>query len=119
MHTLISKTIVVLLTGELYKLMVKVEPELYRKYVPADKKRKPMLYVELYKRVYGLLMSALLFYRNLKKELVKYGFEFNPYNSCVANMDAPAGQMTVLFHVDNLKMSCKDKFEITSTLDAD
>ena len=116
LHTLTDEKIVVLLTGELCELMVKVEPSLYRKYVTVDRKGTPMLYVELYKSVYGLLRSALLFYRKLKGELMSYGFEMNPYDPCVANMDTPGGQMTVLWHVDDLKISCKDSFEITKLL---
>ena len=116
LHTLTDEKIVVLLTGELCELMVKVDPKLYRKYVKVDKKGTPMLYVELYKSVYGLLRSALLFYRKLKGELLNYGFEMNDYDPCVANMDTPGEQLTVLWHVDDLKISCKDSFEITKLL---
>ena len=51
LHTLTDKKIVVLLTGELGKLMVKVEHKLYRKFVTHNKKGKPMIYVEVYKSV--------------------------------------------------------------------
>ena len=37
----------------------------------------------------------------------------NPYDPCTANMDTPAGQLTVQWHVDDVKASCKDSFEIT------
>lgn len=43
------------------------------------KKGVPVLYMELYKSLYGLMRSALLFYLKLKKELIDYGFEMNPY----------------------------------------
>ena len=62
LHTLTDEKIIVLLSGELCELMVKVDPKLYRKFVTHDKKGKPNLYVELYKSVYGLLRSALLLY---------------------------------------------------------
>ena len=86
-----DEKIVVMLTGELCELMVKVEPTIYRKFVTKDRKGKPILYVELFKSVYGLLRSALLFYRKLRGELVDYGFKMNPYDPCVANMDTPGG----------------------------
>ena len=75
-----------------------------------------MLYVHLYRSVYGLLRSVMLFYRKLKRKLIEYGFELNPYDACVANMDTPRDQMTVLWHVDDLKISCKDSFEVTKLL---
>ena len=65
--------------------MVKVNPKLYRKYMMHDKKGTPVLYVELYKSMYGLMWSGLLFYRKLKKELTEYGFVMNAYGPCVSN----------------------------------
>ena len=99
--------------------MVKVDPSLYRKFVRKDRKGNSILYVQLYKSLYGLMRSALLFYRKLRKELEEYGNDFviNPYDACVANMTTDAGdQLTVLWHVDDLKISCKDDFEITKLL---
>ena len=43
-----------------------------------------MLYVRLLKALYGLLQSALLFYRKLRSKLEDFGFEVNPYDPCVA-----------------------------------
>ena len=44
-----------------------------------------MLYVKLLKALYGLLKSALLFYKKLAGELVDMGFEINPYDPCVGH----------------------------------
>ena len=44
-----------------------------------------MLYVQTNKALYGLLQSALLFYKKLQKDLEGYGFVINPYDPCVAN----------------------------------
>eukprot|EP00804_Cyclotella_cryptica_P016677 CCRYP_001991-RA/>CCRYP_001991-RA protein AED:0.47 eAED:0.47 QI:0/-1/0/1/-1/0/1/0/57 len=57
------------------------------------------------------MRSALLFYRKLRKELEEYGMEMNPYGMCVANKDTKHGQLT--WHVDDLKLSCKSKVEVT------
>ena len=117
---LTSKTdekVIVKLTGELCELMVKVDPKIYRKYVTTERSGRPILYVELYKSVYGLLRSALLFYRKFKRELTDYGFIMNPYDPCTGNMTTASGdQMTVLWHVDDVKISCVDSFEITKLL---
>eukprot|EP00804_Cyclotella_cryptica_P005428 CCRYP_002970-RB/>CCRYP_002970-RB protein AED:0.29 eAED:0.29 QI:0/-1/0/1/-1/0/1/0/340 len=103
--------------GELCELMCLVEQKLYRKYVCKDKKGQRVLYVELYKSLYGLMRSALLFYRKLRKELKEYGMRMNPYDMCVANKDTKTGhQLTVLWHVDDLKIFCKSKVEVTKLI---
>ena len=116
LHTITDEKVIMVLRGVLCEMMVKVDPKLYRKYVTTDKRGKPVLYVQLYKSLYGLMRSALLFYRKLRGELEAYGFKINPYDPCVANKDTPGGQLTVLWHVDDLKVSCKDKFEVTKVL---
>ena len=116
LHTVTDEKVIMVLRGELCELMVKVDPKLYRKYVTKDRKGKPLLYVQLYKSLYGLMRSALLFYRKLRGELEAYGFKINPYDGCVANKETPGGQLTVLWHVDDLKMSCKDNYELTKLL---
>eukprot|EP00804_Cyclotella_cryptica_P011282 CCRYP_007763-RA/>CCRYP_007763-RA protein AED:0.47 eAED:0.47 QI:0/-1/0/1/-1/0/1/0/69 len=63
------------------------------------------------------MRSALLFYKKLQKELEEYGFVMNPYNMCVGNKTLPSGKViTVLWHVDDLKISCRDKFELTKLI---
>merc|ERR1711933_326410 len=69
------------------------------------------------KALYGLLRSALLFYKHLVAALEKYGFKVNPHDPCVANADINGHQMTVTWHVDDLKVSHKDPQEITKFAD--
>ena len=64
-----------LLRGRLADIMVKVDPSLYRKYVTTSKKGVPMLYVKLTKALYGLLSSALLFYKKNKKRSGRFGIQ--------------------------------------------
>ena len=47
------------------------------------------------------------------KDLERYGFQINPYNPCVANKMINCKQMTVLLHVDDLKVSHVNSFEVT------
>eukprot|EP00984_Skeletonema_dohrnii_P016801 scaffold7524_cov79-Skeletonema_dohrnii-CCMP3373.AAC.1 len=136
LHCETDEHVIVVLRGELAELMVQVDPSIYPKYVSTDKKGKPILYMQLYKSVYGLMRSALLFYRKLRGELESYGFTVNPYDPCVANMMVPRSstasaaddpsakdpasedlvQLTVLWHVDDLKISCANDVEITMLL---
>jgi len=50
------------LEGTIFKLIIKLELTIYRKYVWHDKKGKPMLYVQLKKALYGTLHAGLLFW---------------------------------------------------------
>jgi len=47
----------------------------------------------------------MLFYKKLLNDLQHYGFELNPYDPCVANKMVKGKQMTVSWHVDDLKVS--------------
>ncbi len=51
----------------------------------------------------------MLFYKKLVKDLIKYGFELNPYDPCVANKMVGDKQLTVSWHVDDLKASHMDR----------
>ena len=60
------------------------------------------------KALYGCLKSALLFYEKLVGDLEAYGFNINPYDPCVDNKMIGGKQLTVCWHVGNLKISCVD-----------
>jgi hypothetical protein len=109
LNTVTDELVFMVLKGELCELMVRVNPKIYRRYVTTDRKGNPVLYVQLYKSMYGLLRSVLLFYRKLRGELEAIGFVINPYDPCVANRISRSGkQQTVLWHVDDLMMSHVD-----------
>jgi hypothetical protein len=93
--------------------MVQVAPNLYRKYITVDRKGMTILYVKMQKALYGLLRSALLFYNKLMADLEGDGFMLNPYDLCVANKVVDGKQMTVCWHVDNLKVSHCDPAQVT------
>ena len=52
-----------------------------------------------------MLVSGMLLYCKLTKALPSYSFELKPYNPCVANKMVNGEQLTVCWHVDNLKSS--------------
>ena len=53
-----------------------------------------MIYVKLTKAIYGMLRSAIMFYKNPRSHFEEIGFEINPYDPCVANMTINSPQMT-------------------------
>ena len=71
-----------------------------------------MLYLKLQMALDGLLKSALLFYKKLLADLMAIGFEPNPYDPCVVNKIIDGKQMTIAWHVDDLKVSHHDPGKI-------
>jgi hypothetical protein len=86
------------MVSTLAELMVKTNPKLYRQYVILEK-GKSVLYLRLQKALYGMMKSALLFYRKLVSELREMGFEINPYDPCVANKTINGTQMKIRWHM--------------------
>jgi hypothetical protein len=49
--------------------------------------------------------AALLFRKNLSGYLVRQGFVLNPYNNCIANKMIDGMQCTIVWYMDDLKLS--------------
>jgi hypothetical protein len=96
--------VIMKMVGTLAELTVKTNPKMYRQYIVLEKGRF-VLYLRLQKALYGMMKSALLFYRKLVLELKEMGFEINPYDPYVANKMVNGTQMTIRWHVDNLMIS--------------
>jgi len=109
LHADMDHDIHMLLKGTIAELIVKLEPKLYRKYIWRNKNDKPMLNVKLRKALYGTLQAALLFWRLLSNTLKEWGFTINEYNHCVANKTINGRQCTIIWHVDDLKISHVNK----------
>ena len=102
-----------LLRGPLSETMIMVDPVLYKDFITYDSKGQALMYVKMNKAFYGMLKSALQFYLKFRSDIEAYGFKVNPYDPCVANADLNGHQMAMTWHVDDLKFSHKDPFEIT------
>jgi hypothetical protein len=106
MHADMDKLVHMRLSGPIAELLVRVDPAMYRKYVVNDKKVNDTLYVELTKALYGTYQAALLFWKNLSSFLInELGFTLNKYDKCVANKMINGKQCTIIWQVDDLKMS--------------
>ena len=117
LHTDAEEDITMVIKGRLEELMVQVAPNLTRKYITVSRKGMAILYVNMQKALNGLLRSALLFYRKLVANLKSDGFVLNQFGSCyVANKVVKGKQMTVCWHVDNLKVSHCDPNQVTHHL---
>jgi hypothetical protein len=85
--------------------MVKVAPEIYTKYVIFNSKGETVMYVRLLNALYGIMKAALLYYQRFVTDLKSVGFRINPYDPCVANKTVKGKQLTVIWHIDDLKVS--------------
>ena len=84
--------------------LLEIDHELYSGYVTEEHGEKVMS-VELLKALYGTLRAARLFWEKLQAKLVKdWGFVPNWYDSCVVNKMVNGKQLTMAWHVDNLKV---------------
>jgi hypothetical protein len=105
----IDEVVHVKFEGEVAELLVKVDPSTYTPFLKYEH-GKPVLYVELQKALYGTLQAAMLFWKELTSFLVDHlGFVINPYDRCVANKTINGKQCTILWHVDDLKISHVDQ----------
>jgi Reverse transcriptase (RNA-dependent DNA polymerase) len=104
MHAEIDEVVHIKFKGTLAELLVYINPTLYRKHIFLEK-GVPVLYAKLAKSLYGALRAALLFWNNLTKALKDWGFLLNAYDRCVANKTINGHQCTIVWLVDDLKIS--------------
>ena len=93
-------------TGKMVDLLLEVDHNMYAPYVTHEG-RERMMYMELLKVLYRMVWAARLFWEKLTAKLLEWGFTPNPYDSCVMNKIVQGKQLTVAWHVDDLKVSHK------------
>jgi hypothetical protein len=91
-------------TGKMVDLLLEIDRDMYQPYVVIERGERVM-YVELLKALYGTIRAARLFWEKLSSKLKEWGFTINPYDPCVANKVVDSKQLTVVWHVDDLKVS--------------
>ncbi|MHA7927606.1 MAG: reverse transcriptase domain-containing protein, partial [Marinobacter sp.] len=104
------------LEGTMAELFISLDPEKYQKFSTIENGRVKIYFV-LEKALYGTLQAALLFWEQLSETLKSWGFIVNPYDECVANKDIEGSQCTVLWYVDDLKISHKNPAVVTEVLE--
>jgi Reverse transcriptase (RNA-dependent DNA polymerase) len=103
----IDEEIHVKFDGELVDLLLKVDPMLAR-YVTIERGKK-VLYTLLNKALYGTVQASLLFWKRLSSFLIdKHSYKRNPYDWCVVNKLINGKQFTIVWYVDDLKLSHDD-----------
>jgi hypothetical protein len=101
--------------GAMVSMICDIDPK-YKKNIIYGRNGKKYIYAKLTKAVYGTLLGAILFYEKLTKQLEDWGYEPNCYDRCTFNKMVNGNQITIQFHVDDLKISHKDQSVIDSVL---
>jgi len=111
-----GSTVILKIKGQLAEILCSCAPHIYKTFITYEDEA-PVIYVEVLKAIYGLLESALLFYKKLRSDVEKIGFKVNPYDPCVANMMVNGNQLTITWHVDDMKVSHKSVGVVDSFID--
>ena len=107
MHSDMDPNVHMRIEGLMAELLLEVDPDMYTKFLVYENK-KPVIYVEMLKALYGTLRAARLFWIKLSGVLKSWGYTINPYDACVANKIINGKQCTITWHIDDLKISHVD-----------
>ena len=118
LQTKASAGTIIKLQGTLVDTLLKIDPMWKDHVVYEGKRHTPTIYSEAIKALYGTVDVAKLFYDSLVELLVdNLGFKTNPYDQCVVNKMINGKQCTIVWHVDDLKISHVDPSVVTSIID--
>jgi hypothetical protein len=110
-----NKFVILKLEGKFVDIMCGVNPE-YLRDVRLENGKK-VLYLRILKALYGCIESALLWYSLYVSTLKGMGFVINPYGRCVANAMIDGKQCTVLWYVDDNKLSHMNEGVLTEVIE--
>ena len=97
--------VLIALQRKLTMLTVVMVPRIYHSYVNFDQNRNKGSHVKLTKAFYGLLQSTHVFNCKLWVNLHSWNIIIYHYDPCVSNCQVKGCQLTVVWHIDNLKTS--------------
>ena len=101
-------------TGESVDILCKVNPE-YENFVTIENGKR-VIYLRLLKALYGCLQSGVLWYELFSGVLKKQGFKINPNEPCIANKIINGKQCTIVWYVDDVKVTHEDEEVVKSIL---
>jgi hypothetical protein len=116
LQTPMEGRLILRLDRELALALVDINQERWGKHLQKIRGRW-VIFVKCSKAIYGTLNAALLSYKKLIGHLGDWGFVMNPYDPCVWNRMIDGKQMTVAFHVDDMKISHKDPKHVNDVIE--
>ena len=112
MHAEIDELVHVRFMGAMVNMLLQIDHEMYKDYIVIER-GEWVMYMELLKALYRTLWAVCLFWQKLSKQLIDmWGFVPNKCDDCVVNKMINRHQMTVVWHVDDLKVSHMDAGEM-------
>jgi hypothetical protein len=98
-----NERVLMKLRGRFVDIMCKVNHEHSKNAIYENGQK--VLYMEVLQAIYGCIESALRWYELYSSTLEKEGFKINPYDRCVANKTINGKQCTIVWYVDDNKIS--------------
>ena len=114
LHADMDDFVIIKLTGDTVDIMCKANKK-YEMFATVEHGKR-VLYLQLMKALYGCVRSALLWYELFTTTLQGIGFELNPYDLCVANKNIKGKQCTIVWYVDDTKISHVDSTVVTEVI---
>ena len=105
---MVDQRYIIKIRGKLAQIFVDIDPEVCGPYFTYEN-GKAVLYLELLKSLYVMLIAPLIFFQKLMKDIEAIGFKVNSYDTCVANNIICNKQITITWNMDELKVSHSDK----------
>ena len=102
--------------GAMVDVLLEIDPERYGPCVCTYNGRR-YLYAKAVKAIYGAMRSALLFYQLFSGQLKEWDFKINEYDACTMNKMVNGSQLTIVWHVDDCKISHRDEEVVTDLLE--
>ena len=106
----------IMFEGIMVDMIYEIDPTYHDMIIWSKDCKRKFLYGRLIKVVYGTLLGAIIFYNKLSKHLTNHGFVQNKYDMCTFNKMVNGEQITVQFHVDDLKVSHKEQSVLDDAL---
>ena len=106
--------VILKIKGKFVDIMCDVNED-FKEYILFENRVK-VLYLKVLRALYGCIRSALLWYNLFTETLVKEGYEINQYDRCVANKVINGSQCTLVWYVDDNKISHKDSEVVTNKM---
>jgi len=104
-----------LLEGTVAEMIVKLEPTTYKKHMWYNKHGKAMLYVQLKSPIWDTTSGSVIL-EIAVRVTTGIGIYTKPYDKCVANKNIEGKQCSIIWQLDNLKISHRKKEEVEDIL---
>ena len=105
----IDDEVIIRFEGPMVDALIEINPEAYAGKVQIIRNGKSkVLYARAKKAIYGTVRAAYLFWLDISSHFKDWGFETNPYDQCTVNRMFGEHQCTIQWHVDDLKISCRN-----------